>query len=318
MDRKLIIGWTAVALSAIISSLWAYWGIFENFHEGWYYKSFAQNLGLTTRYLALMTIFMVLSVTALRWPRVGGSLYALFGIFFSIWIFSTRRTMDASVILGWLPVTLPLVFIGMLYWYGRPAPISRAYKISIFLPLLVLITFGFEPVIRIAGRVDDGNHGARIVEGNGVKLIWAPEGPGWPRPDPRDSSWKTDWSGPTWEEAQNRCRHLVNDGKSMASSPQNFWRLPTVEEVVRSMARHGKNCGGIWDFTAARASYTIKPDKESPLWNPYSPVIYWWTSTEKDEKTAYCVVYNGRVLLRDKGKRMGSQGFRAVKEMVEP
>ncbi len=317
MDRKLIIGWAAVGFSTIISCLWAFWGIFENFHEGWYNESLIQNLELMITYLTLMTIFIALSLAALRWPRVGASLYVLFGILFCIWIFYTRKTVNLSVILSWLPVTLPLVLIGMLYWYGQPKPLSRAYKITILLPLLVLIIFGFEPATRIAGRVDDGNREIRLVEGNGVKLIWAPEGPGWPKPNTSDSTWTADWGGPTWEEAQNICRYLEQDGNSIADSLQNIWRLPTVEEVVRSMTRHGNNCGGVWDSTAAGASYTTKPDKESPLWNPYSPVIYWWTSTEKDGKTAFYIVYNGKVFLRDKNKRMGSQGFRAVKEVIE-
>ena len=29
------------------------------------------------------------------------------------------------------------------------------------------------------------------------------------------------------------CRYLAADGKSIAGTPQDIWRLPTVEEVVR-------------------------------------------------------------------------------------
>jgi hypothetical protein len=36
-------------------------------------------------------------------------------------------------------------------------------------------------------------------------------------------------------------------------------------QVVRSMARHGTNSGGVWSEAQARASYAVKPDKESPL-----------------------------------------------------
>jgi len=173
--------------------------------------------------------------------------------------------------------------------------------------------FAVEPVTRIAGRIDDGNRSLRIVQGNGVKLIWAPEGPGWPSPDPHDKVWITEWRGPTWEEAQDICRHLTADGKSVAGTPQDVWRLPTMEEVVRSMTRHGTNCGGIWDRINARASYSTKPDKESPLWNPYSPIIYWWTSSAHDRGRAYCIDFNGNVYDRDKQSTMGSQGFRAVR-----
>ncbi len=162
-----------------------------------------------------------------------------------------------------------------------------------------------EPVWRIAGRVDDGNRGARTVEGNGVRLVWAPEGPGWPR------------HGVSWDESLRRCRYLTEDGKSLAEVPQDIWRLPTVDESVRSLARHGKNCGGVWDPETGRASYEIKPDKESPLWDTRSQIIYWWTSTEKDDKRAYMVVYNGGVYARSKKLGIGSRGFRAVKQAGE-
>ena len=91
-------------------------------------------------------------------------------------------------------------------------------------------------------------------------------------------------------------------------------RLPSVDEAVRSMSRHGENSGGVWDPRRADATYEIRPDKESPLWNMHSPVIYWWTSTEVDEKTAYIIVYDGRVWRRNKQNRPGYRAFRAVKE----
>jgi hypothetical protein len=65
------------------------------------------------------------------------------------------------------------------------------------------------------------------------------------------------------------------------------WRLPTVDEAVRSMARHGRNSGGVWDAETGKAAYNMIPDKESPLWNVHSQVIYWWTATEIDAERAY-------------------------------
>ena len=109
------------------------------------------------------------------------------------------------------------------------------------------------------------------------------------------------------------CRYLTADGKSIASTPQDIWRLPTVEEVVRSMTSHGTNCGGVWNPGQGDASYTTKPDKESPLWNPFSPIIYWWTSSEQDKKRAYSIDFNGKVYTRNKESNLGSEGFRAVR-----
>jgi hypothetical protein len=313
MKKAAILGWIAVCTSTTYATVWAFWGAYESFHEGWYFQSLASNLVLTFKYFALMLIFVVLSVISIRLPRVGGSLYQLFGLGFCIWIYMTREVLSFSVVLGFLPMTLPPLLFGILFWKGRPVPAKLAYKISLLVPLAVAIGSGIEPVVRIAGRIDDGNRGQRIVQGNGVRLVWAPEGPGWPSPDPEDKAWVTEWRGPTWEEAERLCRHLTADGKSVAPTPQNIWRLPTIAEVVRSMARHGENCRGVWNPVKARASYAIKPDKESPLWNPYSVIIYWWTSSESNIDRAYCIDFNGNVYSRDKASHMGSQAFRAVR-----
>ena len=145
---------------------------------------------------------------------------------------------------------------------------------------MTLAVCAIEPVWRLSGRINDGDFGARLVEGNGLKLVWAPAGPGWPLQigGAREDRMMV------WAEAVRRCRHLKEDGLTLDDSPRDIWRLPTVEEAVRSMARHGQNAGGVWDAQSALASYRIKPDKETPLWNPHSMVIYWWTGTEVDEE----------------------------------
>jgi len=38
LGKRQIAGWIAVGLSAAITCFWAFWGIIENFHEGWYYE----------------------------------------------------------------------------------------------------------------------------------------------------------------------------------------------------------------------------------------------------------------------------------------
>jgi formylglycine-generating enzyme required for sulfatase activity len=154
----------------------------------------------------------------------------------------------------------------------------------------------------VSQRIDDGNLQARLVHGNEVNLIWAPDGPGWPR------------SGVNWEEAQQVCQYLGEDGLTRAPMPQHIWRLPTVDEAVRSMVRHGQNSGGVWDTETAKATYITTPDKESPLWNVYSQVIYWWTATEVDEERAYIIVYDGKVWPRAKQFGLAYLGFRCVKQ----
>jgi hypothetical protein len=296
LEKRQIIGWIAVGLSVVITCFWALWGIFETFHEGWYYESLLANLGLMfAQYLGFMLGFMIVTLVSILWPRVGAGLNALLALF-AAWFFEAFKNTVVFMIL------LPLLGIGALYWFGRPRPRKLALSLAVGLPLLTLILAGIAPVVRVSQRVDDGNLQARLVQGNEVELVWAPDGPGWPR------------AGGDWDEAQQACQYLSPDGLTLASTPQHVWRLPTVDEAVRSMARHGQNSGGVWDGELAQATYTTRPDKESPLWNIYSQVIYWWTATEVDPEHAYIIVYDGKVWSRRKTSRPNYLGFRCVKQ----
>ena len=117
----------------------------------------------------------------------------------------------------------------------------------------------------------------------------------------------------SWHDAVQQCRYLAEDGLSVADMPQDVWRLPTVEEAVRSMCLHGKNSGGKWDASTFTATYNQRPDKESPLWDTSSQVIYWWTSTEISDEQAFIIVFDGKAWPRNKSESGGYHGFRAVK-----
>ncbi len=65
-----MLGWLAVGIATILSSLWAFIGAYESFHEGWYFESLAENLVLTGKYLGLPLIFIGLAAAALRLPGV--------------------------------------------------------------------------------------------------------------------------------------------------------------------------------------------------------------------------------------------------------
>ncbi len=294
---QLLCGWSAVALSTALSCLWAFWGILENFHEGWYYDSLPMNLGLmAAQYLSPLFAFLGLALVSVRWPRVGAGLHGSVAVF-ALWFFQPSSPARVLLLAG------PLALLAVLYAFGRPEPRRLALALAAALPLLVLAACGVEPAYRVAGRVDDGDRGARVVKGNGVRLTWAPAGPGWPR------------DGVSWDEAVRRCRYLSADGTRLCDAAQDVWRLPTVDEAVRSMARHGENCGGVWDATAGRARYLVTPDKESPLWDTRSQVIYWWCSTPAGDGAAHIIVYNGSVWPRRKSISPGYLGFRAVKEV---
>ena len=168
--------------------------------------------------------------------------------------------------------------------------------------MVVLILFGIEPIYRVSGRINDRNFDSRIIKGNDIELVWAPQGFGWPD------------EGTSWYNADSICKYLTDDGLSIAKEPQNIWRLPTVEEAVKSMQRHNINCKGKLNMKG-EPEYEIRPDKETPLWNPNSKVIYWWTKTEIDDDKAYIIVYDGKIWERKKDFGPNYLGFRAVKEI---
>ena len=291
---NLILGWIAVGISTMIASLWAFWGIVENFHEGWYHESLMQNILLMfIQYLLLSLVFVILTIISIYWRKIGGFLFLLatigLGIFF--------RGASIPVLATILPV---LVILGLLFWFGRPEPRKYACLISIIIPAIIIVGIGTPNLIRVSQRENDGDFSARLIKGNGVELVWAPRGPGWPD------------SGVSWEKASNICLYLSADGMTIEDTPQNIWRLPTIEEATGSMTRKGINAGGSWDPDSRQAAYAIEPDKETPLWNPNLKIIYYWTAEEMDAQKAYMIAYNGQVHARHK-QGAGYLGFRAVK-----
>lgn len=304
--RQLILGWIAAGICITVTSLWAFWGTIEAFHEGWWQPTLGGRIAYALLYLTPMAAVLVPTLLAIRVPKLGALLFFAGGGWFSWFVFSNRwPDIDLAVLLSWLPVTLVVVAVGFVWWFGRPEPRRLAYWLAVGIPLVVVVVLAVEPLWRVSHRIDDGDRGARLVEGNGVALIWAPAGPGWVTDAQHASS---------WDEAVATCAHLCADGLTLSDHPQHVWRLPTVEEAVRSMARHGVNSGGVWDEARGVATYEIKPDKESPLWVSYSETIYWWTASEVGDDHAWRIVYSGAVFRMRKGLRMGSQGFRAVRE----
>jgi hypothetical protein len=271
-------------------------GTLENFHEGWYYRDLWSNLAMmAAQYFAPMLVFLCAALVAVRWPRTGGLAHLLLAGLVA-WFINTSA--------GRVLIAMPLVVLGGLYAFGRVRPARRATLLLVALPVLVIACCAIEPIWRIAHRVDDGFTGMRIIEGNGVRLRWAPAGPRWPE------------DGTSWDGARSACEHLNADGQSLAATPQNvWWCLPTVDEAVRSMVRHGVQAGGTWDQTHAEPTYAQTPDKETPLWAPHSKVIYWWTATEADATHAYRIVYNGQVHPMPKKVRWGYLAYRCVSDV---
>ena len=294
--HRMILGWIAVVISTLMACFWAFWGIIENFHEGWYHHSLWMNLGLMlVQYLLPMLLFVAAAMISIAWPRVGGTIHVAAGLW-AAWFFSRASALTVSLFF-----VAPLLLMGILYWLGRTEPKRWALMMILGFPAITLVACGVEQALRIAGRSTGSASSAQHLSDNGVDLIWAPAGPGWPD------------HGMPWDEAMRQCQYLTEDGLTLANTPQGIWRLPTVQEVVASLRRHDRNCGGTWDEVHGQARYQTMPDKESPLWDVYSPVIYWWTATEASAEKSYLVAYDGQAWTRPKRAKCGYLAFRAVK-----
>jgi hypothetical protein len=249
-----------------------------------------KNIGLMLiQYISPMLITIVLTLIAIRKNKIGAILFIIIGGILSILVNNAI-------------ISIPFIFLGIIYWFSDFSQKKWKYRLSILLPFLTLIILGIEPAIRVSGRINDENYGIRTIEQNGIALVWAPNGPGWPN------------DGTDWFKADSICSYLKEDGLSIASQPQNIWRLPSVEEVVKSMKRHENNCKGKLNSNE-EPEYEIRPDKETPLWNPNSKVIYWWTRTEIDENDAFMIVYDGKIWKKSKSFNANYLGYRAVKDL---
>jgi hypothetical protein len=301
-DRKIIVGWIGVFITSILSCIWAYWGAIENFHEGWYSSSLWENLFmLFFQYMLVTIVFVTLALTMLKWKKFGLALHFIIATF-SIWFFA-----GASFSVLGLMIVIPIIAIGLIYYYGDPKPKKWAYRLLIFVPLVIILSISIPQGIKVSHRINDNNFGIRIVEGNEVVLAWAPRGPGWPD------------KGVSWNEAQRICRYLSEDGTTIMDEEQNIWRLPTVDEAVRSMMLHGENAGGVWNPEEEKAMYERTPDKETPLWDVHSKVICYWTADTsiQDEGQAHIIVYHGGVYDKRKIDGQSYLSFRAVKDIKQ-
>jgi len=334
----------ALMLSVLVTCLWVIWGVSEMFHEGWYapfeWLFFLLPAG------AMLTLTLI----GLRWPRVGAALFVAIGVGFGgliLWQYRPGGGRSAGWtlvgLLSWVPVTLFLVVIGLLFYRGRGQRRRRThYLAAVGVPLLLGAALAVGPAYRVAHRVDDGYRGERFIQGNSIALHWAPAGPGWDRDG--GVTWNEvalygkggvgfegkrfgidglcdgfgDWAAhcATEEDMQayNVCLYLNREGTQLLPTRQDIWRMPTTDEVVRSLVRHGVNAGCAWNGAVGRSPCEVRPDKETPLWDPQSRVIYYWTADEADGGRAYFVVYHGAVGMVPKFTAMGSRGYRCVRE----
>jgi hypothetical protein len=352
-------GYFATGLIVLTTTMWTFWGVGEMYYEGWWGAWYNR-----LPYLGLPTICMAFTLVALTWPRLGGWMIFVAGGTFTAWRWSRQAQLGALSLewmLGWFPVSGLLVVVGLLFLLeGRYRRLRRAagwapperwlrrnlrYAIVVTPPVMtaVALTGFFVPFL--LARVDDGDRSMQRIEGSGVILIWAPQGPGW--------NWHP-LSGrgrrPSWDdlalygappvgihqerkgggggahatvedmETTGLCRYLAGDGTILMPEPQDIWRLPTADEVVRSLVGGGGDAGCSWDGVSNSATCDRQPNKDAPLWAADESPIYYWTADALDGEAAWCVPYTGGVRyggsIHEQPKDWGNSrhGYRCVRD----
>jgi hypothetical protein len=100
---------------------------------------------------------------------------------------------------------------------------------------------------------------------------------------------------------------------ALLPEPPHIWRLPTVDEIVRSLVKGGENAGCAWDGQPGKADCAVTPDKETPLWAPDASPIYYWAADEVDRANAWYVSYNGSVHFQPKEWSNPRHSYRCVR-----
>jgi hypothetical protein len=342
-------GYVATAVLVIATIFWTYWSVGEVYYEGW-----GQPFPAPLAYLVPAVACLALTLIALTWPRFGGWLLLVISGGFTAWwwtMSALRRQLTLEMILSMFPVSGVLVLASVLLllearhrrrldaagWIQPQNWLRRnlRYVLALGLPLLVVVGLSAFNLPMLLTRFDDGNYGLREIQGNGVTLLWAPAGPGWGQGSNVGSA---NWS---WNDiarygvrpigqgdkglagdataedmrATGLCRYLSADGLTLMDTPQDVWRMPTTDEIVRSLVQDGENAGCTWDGVSDYAECRVTPDKETPLWAPSQLAIYYWSAGAHNANEAYYVGYNGSfVVPQPKVWRNPRHGFRCVRD----
>lgn len=362
MDRFLhkLPGIFATGILTLLTVLWVFWGVGEMYYEGWW-GAWTNRLP----YLVPGAAFLIFTGLGLSRPRLGGWMMIGVGVSgFAWWMarqgFESRQLLIGFMLGGFASLIGVLFLFEDRYQRRRYATgwkpsanwlVRNSNYLVGFVPALAAfigVCVHFLPLI--LDRYDDHIRGSRLIEGNGVTLIWAQAGPGWSEgigssqkagyllPN-ANLSWdkiafygvppigygdKPNANGkhPTASDMQltGLCRFLSADGSALMTEPQDIWRMPTTDEIVRSLVRRGKNAGCSWDGLSDHADCRVQPNKDSPLWNPDTSPIYYWSADEHDSTSAWYVPYTGggsyggAIDYQPKDWGNSRHGFRCVRE----
>jgi hypothetical protein len=343
-------GHIATVLAVIATTALTVAGAASMFYEAW-----GQPPRRLLAYLLPGAVCLVICLVAVRRPRAGGLLLlAVSFIFGAVWLRGQQGRGVPPVMLAFTLAMMvgPVVLTGLLFLFEArhrrllrvegvaPSPhwLARNYRSLLVagVPPLALAIVSAQQVPELLSRRDDGLRGARVIDGNGVTLVWAPRGPGWnwKRADGSPISWneialygaapvgltgKGEPAGPPASledmERAGLCSHLSDDGGALLAEPPRLWRMPTADEIVRSLTRDGENAACAWDGKQWHATCRRPPDKETPLWAPDERPIYYWAAGERGPLDALGVNYTGGITPQPKASR--GPGFRCVKQLAK-
>lgn len=169
--RDKLIGYVAMGLLVVATSLWVFWGVEGMYREGWWDAWYYRVL-----YLLPGVICLVLTLVALLWPRVAGWLIAVIGAVFTgwwWWYISASVGLTLGRVLVTFPISAMLVIAGVLFIVDgfrrtrlpseAPPPSEKRlyrhmrYLIAVGLPLLVAVVASIAiPLTGIHRTIDTG------------------------------------------------------------------------------------------------------------------------------------------------------------------
>lgn len=287
------LGFVTVCLTLIVATWWCVSNTSECFVEGWYKHTLVANLALMFGgYLLWPLLFVGLGVLASLWPRVGAIMFAAAGILTNVFMFRFPNLAGLELIL------LPCLLLAAGFLVGEVPRPKLTATLTALVPLAGISFDSIPNYWLVSHRLTKLPTGPLGWKAGDQTLFWAPPGPGWPN---RNVS---------YAEAQRCCDFLDQQGTRLLNHPVRFWRLPTVQETVAALNRGGVPAGCAYYGAVGPQPCDRVPDKEAPLWDPFSPVIRWWTASSDPYGMDLVVTYNG--IVAPSRKSLVTAGFRAV------
>jgi len=184
----LIPGNTAYLFLLVATLLWAYWGVGEVFHEGWY-PPYTQIIFYFIPFLALLGVMAL----CIYLPLVGGILLTAGGILYLVMTVIQSVRQHISLLPSFWIVAAVVIIPGLLFIFDYVLKKRRKYKehkktvfkkrwkmiAAVVLSLVLIACIGTPLAIRNLGRRPIDSFDEVTIEGNEIILTLAGKGPGW-------------------------------------------------------------------------------------------------------------------------------------------